>query len=75
MMAPYPFPKKNKNSPIVSLLASSRFLGVLLALGVTSCLDFGDDHELLVEEIKAKEINDVSKRTGITFPEGTKSIG
>ena len=75
MMAPYPFPKKNKNSPIVSLLASSRFLGVLLALGVTSFLDFGDDLELLVEEITAKEINDVSKRTGITFPEGMKSIG
>ena len=54
MMAPYPFPKKNKNSPIVSLLASSRFLGMLLALGVTSCLDFGDDLELLAEEITAK---------------------
>lgn len=75
MIAPYPFPKKNKNSPMVSPLAWSRFLGLLIALGVTSCFDFGDDIELLSEEITAKETNDVSRRTGITFPEGTKSIG
>ena len=75
MIAPYPFPKKNKNSPMVSPLASSRFLGLLIALGVTSCFDFGDDIELLSEEITAKETNGISRRTGITFPEGTKSIG
>ena len=48
---------------------------MLPALGVTSCLDFGDDLELLAEDITAKEINHISKRTGITFPKGTKWIG
>ena len=40
-----------------------------------SCLNFGDDVELVGTEITGKEMNQVSELTGLTFPNGTKSIG
>jgi hypothetical protein len=38
-------------------------------------LNFGDDVELVGTEITGKEMNRVSELTGLTFPNGTKSIG
>lgn len=40
-----------------------------------SCLNFGDDVELVGTEITGKEMKQVSELTGLTFPNGTKSIG
>jgi hypothetical protein len=42
---------------------------------MTSCLPFGDDIELVGGEITGKEIKEVAALTGLTFPNGTKSIG
>ena len=48
----------------------------LLFLGsMTSCLDFGDDIELVSTEITGKEIKDVAALTGLAFPDGTEPIG
>lgn len=45
----------------------------LVSLG--GCLKFGDDIELTGAEITEKEINYVSKLTGIVFPNGTEPVG
>ena len=42
---------------------------------IVSCLDFGDDIELVGAEINGKEINCVSEITGLTFPNGTEPVG
>ena len=42
---------------------------------MVSCLDFGDDIELVGAEITGKEINYVSEITGLTFPNGTEPVG
>jgi len=47
-----------------------RFTFFFLLLGTTSCLDFGDDLELTNEEITDKELAEVTRRTGIDFPQG-----
>ncbi len=52
-----------------------KFLIHLCLLLLVSCLDFGDDIELVGAEITGKEMNQVSELTGLTFPNGTKSIG
>jgi hypothetical protein len=52
-----------------------RLLIYLLPLLLLGCLKFGDDIELVGTEITGKEINQVSELTGLTFPNGTKSIG
>ena len=46
-----------------------------LSLFLGSCLDFGDDIELVVTEISGKEINYVSELTGLSFPHGTEPVG
>ena len=46
-----------------------------LSLFLCSCLDFGDDIELVGAEITGKEINYVSEITGLTLPDGTETVG
>jgi len=48
------------------------YLGSLL---IVSCLDFGDDIELVGAKITGKEINYVSEITGLTFPNDTEPLG
>ena len=48
------------------------YLGSLL---IVSCLDFGDDIELVGAGITGKVINYVSEITGLTFPNGTEPVG
>ena len=45
------------------------------SLLLVGCLDFGDDVELVGAEITGKEMIQVSELIGLTFPNGTKSIG
>ena len=51
------------------------FFYMPLLLCITSCLELGQDLELTGADITDKEFQDVSARTGIDFPKGTKSIG
>ena len=46
-----------------------------LSLFLCSCLDFGDDIELVGAKITGKEINYVSEITGLTFPNDTEPVG
>ena len=46
-----------------------------LSLFLGSCLDFGDDIELVGTEISGKVINYVSELTGLSFPHGTEPVG
>ena len=41
----------------------------------SACLKFGDDLELRAPEISDKELSEVTRRTGIGFPEGTVGLG
>ena len=47
----------------------------LFSLLLVGCLNFGDDVELVGSEITGKEMIQVSELIGLTFPNGTKSIG
>ena len=47
----------------------------LFPLLLVGCLNFGNDVELVGPEITGKEMIQVSELTGLTFPNGTKSIG
>ena len=47
----------------------------LLCLCLISCLDFGDDLELLAPEVTDKELAEVTRRTGIEFPKETVGLG
>jgi len=47
----------------------------LFSLLLVGCLNFGNDVELVGPEITGKEMIQVSELTGLTFPNGTKSIG
>jgi len=47
----------------------------LFSLLLVGCLNFGDDVELVGAEITGKEMIQVSELIGLTFPNGTKSIG
>ena len=47
----------------------------LFPLLLVGCLNFGNDVELVGSEITGKEMIQVSELTGLTFPNGTKSIG
>ncbi len=46
-----------------------------LCLCLGSCLDFGDDQELSGAEVSDKELSEVTRRTGIDFPEGAIGLG
>lgn len=47
----------------------------ILCLCLGSCLDFGDDLELSGAEVSDKELAEVTRRTGIDFPEGAIGLG
>ena len=47
----------------------------LLCLCLSSCLEFGDDLELSGAKVTDKELAEVTRRTGIKFPEGTVGLG
>jgi len=59
----------------VNAYTIGRSFVVSLSLFLCSCLDFGDDIELVGTEITGKEINYVSELTGLTFPNGTEPVG
>ena len=50
----------------VVLIAAAFFVG---------CLEFGEDVELVTPNVTARELAEVSQRTGIQFPEGTTGLG
>ena len=62
-------------APILFIGILRRSLYLLFLASMTSCLDFGDDIELVGAEITGKEIKDVAALTGIAFPDGTEPIG
>jgi len=47
----------------------------ILCLSLGSCLEFGNDLELSGAEVTDKELAEVTRRTGIDFPEGTVGLG
>ena len=59
----------------VNAYTIGRSFVLFLSLFLSSCLDFGDDIELVGAEITGKEINYVSEITGLTFPNGTEPVG
>jgi len=59
----------------VNAYTMGRSFVLSLSLFLSSCLDFGDDVELVGAEITGKEINYVSEITGLTFPNGTEPVG
>ena len=60
---------------LVNAFTIGRPFVLFLSLFLSSCLDFGDDIELVGAEITGKEINCVSEITGLTFPNGTEPVG
>jgi hypothetical protein len=52
-----------------------RFICLLLLLSTISCLEFGKDLELSAPDVTDKELAEVTRRTGIVFPEGTVGLG
>ena len=59
----------------VNAYAIGRSFVLSLSLFLCSCLDFGDDIELVGAEITGKEFNYVSDITGLTLPDGTEPVG
>lgn len=59
----------------VNAYAIGRSFVLSLSLFICSCLDFGDDIELVGAEITGKEFNYVSEITGLTLPDGTEPVG
>jgi len=59
----------------VNAYAIGRSFVLSLSLFLCSCLDFGDDIELVGAEITGKEFNYVSEITGLTLPDGTEPVG
>ena len=47
----------------------------ILCLCLGSCLDFGEDLELSGGQVSDKELSEVTRRTGIDFPEGAIGLG
>ncbi len=47
----------------------------ILCLCLGSCLDFGEDLELSEAEVSDKELSEVTRKTGIAFPEGAIGLG
>jgi len=52
-----------------------RFILIMAILLVSGCLEFGDDIYLTAPDVNAKELDEVTRHTGITFPEGTVGLG
>ena len=59
----------------VNAYTIGRYFVLSFSLFLCSCLDFGDDIELVGAEITGKEINYVSEITGLTLPDGTEPVG
>ena len=59
----------------INLFTMSRLFFLSLLFLMVSCLDFGDDIELDGAVITGKEMNYVSKLTGVVFPDGTEPTG
>jgi len=58
----------NNFSKIVAVLVASTFF--------YGCLDFvGEDINIVAPNVTSKELEIVSQRTGIIFPEGTTGLG
>ena len=61
---------------LMPLYAKAKRTFFFLFLGsLSSCLEFGEDFELKGVEITGKELQDVSAKTGIEFPQGTEPLG
>ncbi|MDA0725170.1 MAG: hypothetical protein O3A82_02795 [Verrucomicrobia bacterium] len=48
---------------------------LLFSLCLSSCLEFGNDIEMTGAEITDEELTEVTRRTGIDFPEGAVGLG
>ena len=85
MTEKFHFPRKRKerrcrsriNGTVCFCISSPmiRFTFFLLFLSTTSCLEFGNDLDLSGAEVTDKELAEVTRRTGIDFPEGTMGLG
>ena len=60
---------------LVNTFTIGRSFVLFLSPFLSSCLDFGDDIELVGAGITGKEINYVSEITGLAFPNGTEPVG
>ena len=60
---------------LVNAYTIGRSFILFLSLFLSSCLDFGDDIELVGAEITGKEFNYVSELTELTFPNDTEPVG
>ena len=60
---------------LVNAYTIGRSFVLFLSPFLSSCLDFGDDIELVGAGITGKEINYVSELTGLAFPNGTEPVG
>ena len=65
----------NYKFTFVNAHTMGRSFVLFLSLFLSSCLDFGDDIELVGAEITGKEINFVSELTGLTLPNGIEPVG
>ena len=54
---------------------SKKNLFFLFLGSLSSCLEFGEDFELKGVEITGKELQDISAKTDIEFPQGTEPVG
>ena len=52
-----------------------KLLSILFRICLGGCLDFGEDVELTGAEITDKKLAEVTRRTGIDFPEGSVGLG
>ena len=52
-----------------------KLLSILFCICLGGCLDFGEDVELTGAEITDKKLAEVTRRTGIDFPEGSVGLG
>lgn len=57
------------------MTATKMLIPVMASLLVGGCLKFGDDIHLVAPDVTASELEEVSRRTGIAFPQGTVGLG
>ncbi|MFP6872429.1 MAG: hypothetical protein VCA55_02880 [Verrucomicrobiales bacterium] len=57
------------------MTAMKMLIPVMASMLVGGCLKFGDDIHLVAPDVTASELEEVSQRTGIVFPQGTTGLG
>ena len=56
------------------IISRTNMIVLVATAFLVGCLDFGLDVELVAPNVTAKELTQVSQRTGIQFPEGTTGL-